>query len=292
MKVTYYPGCSLESGSKEYLSSLLEVCERLGIKANELEDWNCCGATSAHSLDGRLSIDLPARNLMLASRSGGPLLVPCAACYNRQKTAAVTLAANAAAKAEVEQRLGSAFGAEVQVQNILGFFGDKLDLIRDKIGNPLTGLRVVCYYGCLLTRPPSISGETDYEDPHAMDDILLALGATPVAWSYKTECCGASLAIARSEIVVKLIARILEAAVAAKAQAVVTACPLCQMNLDTRQREAEALMSQEYAMPIVFVSELMAAALGSDRLRAYFRRHFVDPTAVVMQPERPPVGTQ
>jgi len=277
VKVTYYPGCSLESTSKEYDDSIREVFRLLEIDLEELEDWSCCGATSAHSLDSTLAIGLAARNIALASNADGVMLVPCAACYNRQKAAEVALNNDPMLKAEIEKKLEIPFRREVEIQNLLQFFADKLDLIRSKAGGSLSAKRVACYYGCLLTRPPKVIGEPNFEDPQSMDEIVKALGMTPVSWSYKTECCGAAFSIFRKDIVVRLISKIFEAATEAGAESIITACPLCQANLDTRQREAAEFSGKQWEIPIIFISELMAEAFGSENTQKLYRKHFVSP---------------
>ncbi len=281
MRVTYYPGCSLESTAEEYKVSLLEAFRSMGIDLVELDDWNCCGATSAHSLDFRLGISLPARNLLLASETTDLMLTPCAACYNRQKTAATLLSENSQLKEQIERGLNRRFRQTVRVQNILEFLSERIELLKAKVKRPLSHLKAVCYYGCLLTRPPQITNEPNYEDPQSMDIIVRALGAHPIDWSFKTECCGGSLSIARKDIVIRLVSKIFRMARETEADAIITACPLCQMNLDTRQREAEALTGEKYRIPILFLSELMAAAFGYERMRDLERRHLVDPAGVL-----------
>ncbi len=274
-KVTFYPGCSLDSTARDYRESMEEAFSLLGFELAELEDWNCCGATSAHSVDEELATLLPARNLAIASASTDLMVVPCAACYSRQKRAEVELAADADLKARVEETLGRQFVGEVSAINILDFLARDLDIIKNRIKSTLTDLKVVCYYGCLLTRPPKVTGEPSYEDPQSMDDIVRALGATPLQWSYKTECCGASHSIARGDLVHHLVARIFTMAREAGAQAVVTACPLCQMNLDARQKGSEAVAMEEFGIPVLYITELISAALGSTKIGKFLKGHFV-----------------
>lgn len=281
MKVTYYPGCSLESTAKEYDDSIKETFRLLGVELVELEDWNCCGATSGHCLSETLAVGLPARNLALASQTTDHLLVPCAACYNRQKRAEVAIADDPQLKAEIEETLDRRFERVVTVQNLPEFLCEQIDLIKEKVTNPLADLKVVCYYGCLLTRPPKVLGSDNCEDPKEMDKIAEALGATSIPWSFKTECCGGALAITKTEIVVKLVSKILQMAKEAGADAVITACPLCATNLDTRQGEAESLTGETYNLPILFISELVAVALGSESVKKLWRKHFISPAGIL-----------
>jgi heterodisulfide reductase subunit B len=260
---------------------MAETFRLLDIELIELEDWNCCGATSAHSLDSELALALPARNLALASATTDLMVVPCAACYNRQKTAEVLLSENPELKLEVEQNLGRSFEHPVSVKNILDFFLGHLELIQSRVQRALSELKVVCYYGCLLTRPPKITGATSYEDPQGMDEIVRALGATALPWSYKTECCGGSHSIARADLVHVLVSKIFAMAREAGAQAIVTACPLCQMNLDTRRRGAERVSGEKFDIPAIYITELMSWALGSPVTGEFFNGHFVSPGKIL-----------
>lgn len=277
--VTYYPGCSLESTAQEYQQSMIETFHLLDMEPVELADWNCCGATSAHSIDEDLALKLPARNLAIASETTDRLIVPCAACYSRQKKAATTLEEDPALKNRIEKILDRSFQKAVAVENILDFLHKSVDLIRARVTRPLSGLRVVCYYGCLLTRPPKITGDGNYEDPQTMDDIVAALGATPIQWSFKTECCGASHSIARGDLVRTLVSKIVSMAREADAQVIITACPLCQMNLDIRQDAAEG--EKPETIPAVYITELISAALGSSKVDKFFKGHFISPAQIL-----------
>ena len=280
--ITYYPGCSLDSSAWEYRESMEETFELLDYDLSELEDWNCCGATSAHGADAELALALPARNLALASASTDRLIVPCAACYSRQKAAEVEFAAHPETKSRMELKLGRSFDREVTVVNIVDFLSGELGRIRERLVRPLAGLKIACYYGCLLTRPPKTTGDPSYEDPQGMEMIVSSIGANPVDWSYKTECCGASHTIARADLVQQLVSKILAMALEAGAEAIVTACPMCQANLDGRQRGAEAFSKQKFNLPVLYITEAVSAALGSQRSSRFLKGHFVR-SEMVMQ---------
>jgi heterodisulfide reductase subunit B len=231
-ELSYYPGCSLDGTAREYNESIRGVCEILEISLHELEDWTCCGASSAHCTDEHLAVELAARNLAIAEDGDSELLVPCVACYSRFK----------AAEREVREhpeKWGTPYHGKVRIRYALDFFSETsiLDAVREKIVTSLSGLKVVCYYGCLSVRPPQITAVRDYEDPQHMDRLMDLLGAEPLPWSYKTDCCGASLVMTRTDIVRKLSYGLLEMAKEAEADCLVTACPMCQTNLDTRQEE-------------------------------------------------------
>lgn len=280
MKLGYYPGCSLHSTASEYAASTETVFEALGVKLAELPDWNCCGATSGHSLSGFLTHALPLRNLILAEAEGLDLVVPCAACYNtlRQTQYFMSQGSEEAVRlgGEVAAIVGRSYKGSIRVRHIIDVLNDPavLELIKANLRRPLTDMKLAAYYGCLLTRPPKIvSFEANPEQPQLMDNLLQKLGATTVAWTHKTECCGASLAISQPDLVARLVAKIINAARRAGAQAIVTACPLCQTNLDSRQKPGES-------MPIFFLTEMVGLALGLPAER-WIKKHLVDTRAAV-----------
>jgi len=259
-EVSYYPGCSLHGTAREYDESCRGVSDLLGIKLYELEDWSCCGASSAHCTDEVLSIALAARNLDIANRHDRELLVPCVACFSRLKAA------------ERERQ-----GQGVPIRYALDFFSSEpvMEEIKKKVVKPLSGLKVVCYYGCLAVRPPQITGVKEYENPHHMDKLVEAIGAEPISWSYKTDCCGSSLMLARTDIVKKLSGRLLSMAREAEADCIVVGCPICQANLDTRQEE----LARE--VPVIYFTELIGLALGHRDVKRWLSRHIVDPMKVL-----------
>jgi heterodisulfide reductase subunit B len=275
-EVSYYPGCSLHGTAREYDDSIRGVSELLDIQLDELEDWTCCGASSAHCTDEELAIELAARNLAIAEKSNHELLVPCVACYSRFK----------AAEKEVKdgsKKVHFPYQGDVPIRYALDFFCDEpiLEEVRKKRAKPLSGLRVACYYGCLTVRPPKVTGVREYENPQHMDRLMKGLGADPVPWSYKTDCCGASLVMTRTDIVRKLNERLLSMAMEAEADCLVTGCPMCQANLDTRQEELEKETGKKYNLPIVYFTELMGLSLGHKDAKKWFHRHITDPMKVL-----------
>ncbi|MCL5039466.1 MAG: CoB--CoM heterodisulfide reductase iron-sulfur subunit B family protein [Firmicutes bacterium] len=286
MKFTYYPGCSLHSTSWEYDASTRAVFQRLGIGLEELEDWSCCGATSAHATDDFLAKALPLRNLILAEEKGQDIMLPCAACYNTLRTTDRFVRSGTQEAREVNQEVARVMGKEyrgtIESRHVLDVLGDETiqDLIKTRLVRPLTGLKVAAYYGCLLNRPPEVVSFDIPEQPVAMDRLLELIGAEPVEWSFKTECCGGSSAIPQPEVAVRLNSRIVLDALQSGAQAIVTACPLCHVNLDTRQ---EGVLGKtpgsENGVPILHVTELLGIALGAtpEEIHQWFSRHLVDP---------------
>ncbi|MBI3945104.1 MAG: CoB--CoM heterodisulfide reductase iron-sulfur subunit B family protein [Armatimonadetes bacterium] len=283
--LSYYPGCSLHGTASEYDASTRAVCELLGIRLEELEDWNCCGASSAHAVDHELSVLLPARNIALAAKADKDLFIPCAACYGRSKVAQAAMTEDAGLRAKFGEAVGMEYRDGVAIRSMLDLLADPdvLQRIRAGVKRPLRGLKVACYYGCLLVRPPKITGAADYEAPETMDRVVEALGGTAVPWSYKTDCCGGGLVLGRPDVVGRLIDRLMTRAVEAGAAALVTACPMCQGNLDTRQKDAAQALGRDYQLPIFYISELIGLAMGHPKPEAWWKKHLVDP--------RPLLGT-
>ena len=275
MIVSYYPGCSLEGTASEYDESTRAVCQTLGIELEELEDWNCCGASSAHSTDEYLSVALPARNLSIAAKKGFKLVVPCAACYSRFKVA------QAAQGVAIDVEIPGPDA--VEVTHLLDFICEEpnLEKVKEKVVKPLTDLKTVAYYGCLTVRPPKITGAADYEDPTGMDGLMTLVGAQSLPWSYKTDCCGGSLSMSRVDVVIDLVNRLFKMAREAGAECLVTACPMCQANLDTRQREVNNKYNEDYYLPVFYFTELLGLAFSHPDVSKWLSRHLVDPTKLL-----------
>ena len=278
MKYAYYPGCTIGSTAVEFGRSTDAVCEALDITLEEIEDWNCCGASSAHSLDHDLSLKLPGRNVALAQDMGMDIVTPCPACYQNVLAADNQMRQDEAWRHEMEESLHFTYTGESHTHHLLQVLSEPevLDKIRARVVKPLTGLKVVSYYGCVLVRPPSITGWDDPEHPIRMDKVIEAIGAEPVEWSYKVDCCGASMALSHAGIVVKLSTRLGQAALEAGADLVAAACGMCQINLDTRQ-EAERVV------PTLYFTELMALAFGVPDVEKLFAKHSIDPRPVLRE---------
>jgi len=274
VKVSYYPGCALHGTSREYDESAKAVSERLGVELCELPDWNCCGASSAHITDESLAIGLTARNLAIAGEQGMDVVIPCAACYSRFKAA--------------EQEAAKGHGGKVltgnfRILNLLEFMTTSalMEKIRDLKKRSLSGLKVVSYYGCLLVRPPKVTGAKNYENPEEMDRLMELLGAESIPWSYKTDCCGGSLVLTRTDIVLHLAQKLFDKALEAGAEAIVVACPLCQSNLDSRQEDISRETGKRYDVPILYFTELIGLAMGHADAGKWFKRHLVNPVKIL-----------
>ncbi len=274
MKVAYYPGCSIEGIAREYGESLEAVARILGIELEELADWTCCGAASAHATDDMLALALPARNLKTADKTGLDLVIPCAACYSRLKHADKALRSG-----EKIEGVDDGYKGEFNVKHLVDFIWEKVGekAILAKVKKSLGGLKAVCYYGCLITRPQKITGASDPDNPESMDNILKALGVEVKDWSYKTDCCGAEHVLTMPEVAWKMIQKLYDMAEEAGAEAIAVACPMCHSNLDTHQPEVSAQVGKQYSVPIFYFTELMGLAFGDPEANKWFARHFVDP---------------
>jgi heterodisulfide reductase subunit B len=262
------------------------VCEALGLEMVEIADWNCCGASSAHSMDPTLFLALPARNLAQAQEVGlDDLAIPCAACYSRLAAADLALQQDGAFRARIESVLGFTYENRVRPRSLLDIMANDLsqEALRAEVKRPLEGLKVVSYYGCLLIRPPEYTGRwDDPEHPQTMDHVVELMGAEAVPWSYGVDCCGGSLTLNRSDVVVHLVDKLAVAAHEAGADALVTACPMCMANVDGRQlyRGGPPLPRPAKPgyepLPIFYFTELMALAYGLS-LKKVLGKHLVDP---------------
>ena len=270
IELSYYPGCSLATTAKENNASLKLVFEHLGYKLVELEDWNCCGSSSAHSINHEMAFDLAARNLSLADPAR-PLLVACPSCLLRLRSAQLQLQNNSAARDRFESKWGKPFDAGLKIVHFFELL-DSLDLpaYSETGGSGLQGLKFVTYYGCMLARPPAMRHEKNYFG--LMEKGLTRLGASAVDWSFSSRCCGTFLTVAKPEIVTPMVDQIVQGAVDAGADVIVTACAMCHMNLEVR-------CSLKKKVPILHFSELLALAfgLGKSQYGRWFSRHIVNP---------------
>jgi heterodisulfide reductase subunit B2 len=264
MKYAFFPGCSLESTGWDFDRSTRAICRALGIELVEIPDWVCCGSTPAHTTSASLSVAMPVMNLQKAKEMGLPVLTACASCYARLRTANHVVRNDPEERSRVERVTGKPYDGGVEVRHLLDVLVNDLGLeaIRGKVVRPLKGIRVASYYGCLLTRPPEIVAFDDTEHPVCMDDLVAAVGAEPVEWPYKTECCGGALSITRSEIVNRLGFRLLTMARQAGAECLAVACPLCESNLDLRQADAAKACGAIPDTPVLYITQLLGLALG------------------------------
>ncbi len=266
--------------AREYEESVEAICRTLGIALDELEDWNCCGSSSAHITSEALALALPARNLELADRVGNTLVTPCPSCFLRLKLADKELRSGRTIEGVTHEYRGN-----FAIKHLADFLWDEVGekAICSKVSRPLDSLEPVCYYGCLTTRPPQITDACDAEDPQSLDNLMYCLGAKVKKWSFKTDCCGGSLTLTRPDIIMKMGRKVLDMAVEASANCIVTACPMCFSNLDTVQKQLTKETGQDYRFPVFYVSELLGLAFRDKSTPKWLHRHITDPAPFLKQ---------
>ncbi len=282
MKLAYYPGCTALGSSIDYETSSQAIMRHLGVVTTKVEDFNCCGSTPAHTMSHELSTALAARNLRLAAEiNPEKLLTSCPSCLANLKTAKFRMQ-DEAFKKEVDSLLDTPTEALPETYSVLQYLVEEVGLekIASKVVKPLNGLKVACYYGCLLTRPQHIMNFDDCEYPMSMDNILNSLGAECVDYPLKTECCGAAHGIPNQKMTSTLVSRLLERAKEFGADVIAVACPLCQMNLDLRQVQAEKLSDTKYDIPVVYFTQLMGMAYGLGEEDTMLKKLVVDPRVI------------
>jgi len=280
LRYAYYPGCSGQGTSKEYDTSTRAVCEALNMELVEIPDWSCCGSSPAHTVDHRLSSALAGRNLGLAEMMEGvsAVITPCPSCLTNLKVASVRLRKPDFA-AEVNKLLDKPVRSTLPVKSVLQAIYEDVgvDAVRPKVFKWLKGLKLAPYYGCIMNRPPEVMEFDDHENPVAMDELMDAVGAQPVPFPLKVECCGASYGVARRDIVQNLSGKLLDMAALNGADAMVTACPLCQMNLDLRQDQINSANKTTHNMPVFYFTQLLGLALGVGEKDLGFSKLCVSP---------------
>jgi len=286
MRLAYFPGCAAVGTGRELNSSVSAACAAYGIELVDIPGWVCCGASAAHMTSAALARSLPAVSLGKARQLGADgLLTACAACYNRLKLAELEIRDNPRVRAECEEATRAKLDGELAIYHAVEVFDPArlgaLLATPTSVAPRLKGLKVACYYGCLLTRPKTVSVDPDPVNPSLMDDLVRACGLDTVDWPFKTECCGASMVLPRPESVSRLTGRLLDAAAACGAEAVVVACPLCHANLDLKQPTARRASANPVPIPVLYLTEVLALALGVPGSKLDLRRHTVPVPALV-----------
>jgi heterodisulfide reductase subunit B2 len=273
----YYPGCALHGSSNDYGQSVGACLQALGVGLRELDDWICCGATAAHCLNHTLAVALPARNLAIAERDGLPdLLAPCPMCSMELLKAQSVMAKSDDLRQKIAEIVELPIRGDTRVVNLIQVLQQVgLETIRSKAVRPLTEFRPACYYGCLLTRPPETLRFDDCEHPDSMETILRAIGAEPVDWNYKTECCGAGMTMADEDVVLDLSHKVLSDAKRHGANCIAVACPMCHVNLDMKQADIERRHDCRHELVVYYLSDLVGLAVGLSEKELGIDRHFV-----------------
>lgn len=265
---SYFPGCSLASSARESNQALLTFCDQHGMKLRQIDDWNCCGSSSVHSVDHELGFNLASRNLSLAP-PGRPLLAACPSCFLRLKQTHMDLKEDAAAREEYRTLWGQDFNPDLQIINLFDLLSPLVDTgAFSKNARRLAGLTFVPYYGCMLARPPAMRKERNFHG--MMEKILVAMGAEPVSWNHTARCCGTFLSVSRPDIAATSVEKIMDGAVKSGADCIVTACAMCHLNLEIRSQVP-------LTIPVLYFSELLALSMGIGDGKGWFSRHLIDP---------------
>jgi len=283
MKYAYYPGCSAHSTARDMQESSLAVARVLGIELAEIKGWTCCGATAAHQTDRQLAVTLPSANLVRAREMGLDMVVSCAACYNRSKTANYEVLSSPDVRRQVSEVLGKDYDGSVKVRHLVEVLLEDVGIenMQKIFKRSLKGLKVASYYGCYLVRPPEVTKFDDPENPTFLDRLVTAMGGESLDWPCKVDCCGGALGLTRTDVVVKLSAAIIEMAEASGADCITVACPMCQSNLDLRQKDIEKATGKRFNMPILYITQLIGLCLGISPKELGVDRLMVTPAAVL-----------
>ena len=279
-----YPGCSMDASARAYSESLAAIADPLGLELDEIDDWNCCGATEYFGIRRTPAYALISRNLALAAAQANGsrnLLAPCSACYLNLAKTDHYMRDNPVMDAKVNDALGagglSYEPGSLEIRHLLDVIVNDIGLeaVKDKVSRPLTGLRVAPYLGCMLPRPDYDGRMSDHEYPTELDALLKALGAEVIDFPLKTHCCGGHMTQIGPETAYELIRRLLHAADEFNADMIATVCPMCQLNLDAYQKATNKHFGTDYELPIVFFTQLIGLALGLEAKALGFGREMV-----------------
>ena len=268
MKIAYYPGCSAKGSSLDYELSTQAVLKALGIETVEIADWNCCGSTPAHAVATDLSTALCTRNLALAARQGAGLIATsCPSCLSNHKHAHVRMQ-DPDFRTRVNELLDEPAPEEMpEMTSVMQLIAQQCDSdqIKSRVTTSLAGLKIAPYYGCLMSRPAELMQFGDPENPTLMESLLASCGADDILdFPLKTECCGASAGIPHRPLTARNSGRILQLATNMGADCIAVCCPLCQMNLDLRQKQAGKAEGTKFDIPVLYFTQLMGIAFGCD----------------------------
>jgi heterodisulfide reductase subunit B len=284
MKYGYYPGCSLEKNAYSYHQSAMAATKPFGVEFDEVEDWNCCGATEYISLSLLGAYSLIARNLALAAKqdNSGQLVAPCSACFlNLNKTEHyLTDSPELAAKVNIALEAGGLHydPGKLHIRHLLDVVVNDIgyNAIAEKVTKPLKGLRIAPYYGCMIVRPTFNNGFDDQEYPDTLDKLMSVLGATVVDYPMKAHCCGGHMTQISQSTGLELIRQLLQNAADYQADAIVTLCPMCQLNLDVYQIDVNKYFKTNYKIPVLYFTQMMGLAFGMSANELGIGKEFID----------------
>ena len=284
MKYGYYPGCSLEKNAIAYHESAMAATKPFGVEFVEIDDWNCCGATEYIALNLTAAHSLVARNLAIAEKqdNNGQVVAPCSACFLNLSKAAQYLAESPSLNQKINTALaagGMHYDAgHLRVRHLLDIVVNDIgyDAIAEKVKKPLKGLRIAPYYGCLIVRPAFQGVFDDAEYPTTLDKLMKTLGATVVDFPMKAHCCGGHMTQISQSTGLELIRQLLQNAVENQADAIVTLCPMCQLNLDAYQNDVNKFFKTNYHIPILYFTQMMGLAFDIPTAELGIGKEFID----------------
>lgn len=274
----YFPGCSLEKMAVSYHMSAMETTRKLGITLHEIEDWNCCGATTYFYIDELLAYTLSARNLAIAEKTGLDVVAPCSACYKNMYFTAAHLKKDADLAEHINFALEEDnlhFNGNINVKHLIEVFAKDVgpEELKSKVTKALGGIRVAPYYGCQIVRPQK--EKENVEQPQFFEELLSAIGANPVNYPLKMRCCGGSLILSSRTAALSMVRNLLQCAVDSQAAVVATACPMCQVNLECYQQQVNQEFGTNFSMPILYFTQLVGLAMGILPKKLGFGKEFV-----------------
>lgn len=274
----YFPGCSLEKMAVSYHMSAMETTRKLGITLHEIEDWNCCGATTYFYIDELLAYTLSARNLAIAEKTGLDVVAPCSACYKNMYFTAAHLKKDADLAEHINFALEEDnlhFNGKINVKHLIEVFAKDVgpEELKSKVTKALGGIRVAPYYGCQIVRPQK--EKENVEQPQFFEELLSAIGANPVNYPLKMRCCGGSLILSSRTAALSMVRNLLQSAVDSQAAVIATACPMCQVNLECYQQQVNQEFGTNFSMPILYFTQLVGLAMGILPKKLGFGKEFV-----------------
>ena len=286
MKISYYPGCTLKNNAENFEDSTLCSLKYLGVEVEELPKWNCCGTVFSLSTDDLIHHVASIRNLIRVKESNSDkVMTLCAMCYNTLKRANERVKSDPESLDKINKFMYLEkvdYEGDIKVLHLLELLKDeiKFENVAKKVKKPIKNLKIASYYGCLLVRPREI-GLDDIENPTILENFMAALGAVPIDFPYKTECCGSYQTVDKPEIVADRTYHILTSAQEQGAEVVIVSCPLCAFNLDHRQKETVKKHPDFKNIPILYFTQIMAIALGCPEESLRFDLHFIDPKPIL-----------
>lgn len=285
MKLLYYPGCTLKTSAKNLEKSAMAIMETFGHEMTEMKDWNCCGVVASLTDDDLMHHLAPLRNLIHAEDEGeGTIITLCDMCYNtlKQTNLRVKEAPDDLETLNLFMDRENDYKGTIKIVHFLEYLRDEIgfDAIKKKVKNPLNGLKIMPYYGCMLLRPREVAID-DAEEPTILQDLITALGGEVIDNPFKIECCGSYNTIEETELVSNRAYKITNHAIERGSDVIALSCPLCRFNLDVRGKEAEKLFDNYKQLPVYYYTQLLAVALGLDEKYYGFEDHAVDPILVL-----------